>query len=300
MHVGYLLYPTVQVWVEADPAFSVKTLWAGHGDTTVTIENIVDPQYGTGLTTVHSFISDGQFIAVPPASQFGGANNNRRIEFIGDSITAATNVVRPPDAPSCGDGGYQSDWSQTYEGLLCHHFGASCSTIAVGGKCVMRECGGLQMPDYFLSQNYADAPRPTYNFTNGWSPDAMFINLGTNDVRAITKLGPTAGPAAFISEFLTFMHNITLLYQRSDIHFFLNAGPMENVTAPYTAQIVEQALQEGLNTTFINMSTACWDSGGAHDNSDWCDGCANHPGIFGHRKMYEDAMPIMAAAMGWD
>jgi hypothetical protein len=39
----------------------------------------------------------------------------------------------------CGDGGYQSDWSQTYSALLCHRFGAACSTIAVGGKCVMHE-----------------------------------------------------------------------------------------------------------------------------------------------------------------
>jgi hypothetical protein len=71
---------------------------------------------------------------------------SRRIEFIGDSIAAATNVVRPEGmSHGCGDGGYQSDWSQTYEGLLCHRFGASCSTIAVGGKCVMHECGGLQV-----------------------------------------------------------------------------------------------------------------------------------------------------------
>ena len=64
---------------------------------------------------------------------------SRNIEIIGDSITAATNVVRPEFAPSCGDGGFQSDWSQSYSGLLCHRFGASCSTVAVGGKCVMRE-----------------------------------------------------------------------------------------------------------------------------------------------------------------
>ena len=40
--------------------------------------------------------------------------------------------------------GFQADWSQTYSGLLCHRFGAACSTIAYGGKCMMREgnCGG--------------------------------------------------------------------------------------------------------------------------------------------------------------
>ena len=80
------------------------------------------------------------------------------IVFLGDSITAATNVVRPAGAPSCGDAGYQSDWSQSYAALLCQHFGASCSTVAVGGKCMMRECGGLQMPEYFRARMMRGAP----------------------------------------------------------------------------------------------------------------------------------------------
>jgi hypothetical protein len=61
-----------------------------------------------GITTVVSFSTDGVFVA-PTQLPTG-----RKIEFIGDSITAATNVVRPEGAPHCGDGGYQSDWSQTY------------------------------------------------------------------------------------------------------------------------------------------------------------------------------------------
>ncbi len=135
-------------------------------------------RYNTGITRVSSFSTDGAFVAVAPGDRFGGAQNDRRIEFVGDSITAATNVVRPPLAPSCADGGYQSDWSQTFEAQLCHRFQASCSTVAVGGKCVMRECGGLQMPQYVQAQNYADAPAATYNFSGGWAPAAVFINLG--------------------------------------------------------------------------------------------------------------------------
>ncbi len=127
-----------------------------------------------------SFSTDGAFVALAPGDRFGGPQNDRRIEFVGDSITAATNVVRPPLAPNCADGGYQSDWSQTYEAQLCHRFQASCSTVAVGGKCVMRECvGGPQMPQYLQAQNFADITGPpTYNFTAGWAPAAVFINLG--------------------------------------------------------------------------------------------------------------------------
>ena len=106
---NYLLYPISEFWVEKDPNFSVKTVWtaASASSAAVTLENLVCPQYRTGLTTINSFITDGEFVDLPPAKKFGGDNNDRRIEFIGDSITAATNVVRPADAPSCGDAGYQ-------------------------------------------------------------------------------------------------------------------------------------------------------------------------------------------------
>jgi hypothetical protein len=157
-----------QFWVTCNshPGFNKKMLWTGSGsDALITVSNIVAPQYATGVTTVVSFETDGTFEAVQPQT--------RRIEIVGDSITAATNVVRPEGAPSCGDGGYQSDWTQTYSALLCQHFGASCSTIAVGGKCIMPECGGAQMGDYFNSLYFKDQPAPTYNFTNGWAPDAL-------------------------------------------------------------------------------------------------------------------------------
>ena len=87
------------------------------------------------------FRTDGIFIEDPSSLR-----TSRNMEFIGDSITAATNLVRPPGAPSCADHNtFQSDWTRSYTALLCHHFGASCSTIAIGGKCMMRECGGLQV-----------------------------------------------------------------------------------------------------------------------------------------------------------
>lgn len=129
---GFDLYPQTQFWVNKDPRFANKLLYAANGkeSTMITISNIVAPQYGTGITEAFSFETDGKFEPVP--------QQTRRMEFVGDSITAATNVVRPEGAPHCGDGGYQSDWSQTYSALLCQHFDASCSTIAVGGKCIMK------------------------------------------------------------------------------------------------------------------------------------------------------------------
>jgi hypothetical protein len=35
-------------------------------------------------------------------------------------------------------------------------------------------------------------------------------------------------------------------------------------------------------------------------NSDDCDGCAGHPGVEGHRGMYEAAWPVVGKVMGWN
>ena len=130
--------------------------------------------------------------------------------------SAATNLIRPAGAPACRGNAIQSDWSQSYEALLCHRFGASCSTVAVGGKCVMRECGGLQMPDYYQSALVSDAPNATYDFghTSGWVPDVVFIDLGTNDERAIhaLKTSHPNGTQLFINQTVAFMHSIVQRY----------------------------------------------------------------------------------------
>ena len=240
---GFQLYPTVQFWIPRSDESNATTVWQASGGktTTITLENIVDPQYGTGITTFHSFTTDGTFVPPAPRSPTMSPTHliptgTRRLVTIGDSITSATNILRPEGSPQCGDGGYQSDWSKSYSALLCHRFGAECSTIAVGGKCMMRECGGLQIPDYYRSVYYGDSGAPTFTFTRDAAPHAMLIDLGTNDMRAITKIGLNMttgegpGMAQFATEMVAFMVNVTTLYETKDIQFFLSSGPMENTT----------------------------------------------------------------------
>ena len=226
----------------------------------------------------------------PPPSVF-----SRGGTLLPSTYAAARYVDAVIVSKACGDGGFQSDWSLSYSGLLCHRFGADCSTVAVGGKCVMRECGGEQMPDYFPNTFYGE--RLAYNFSS-WAPDAMVIDLGTNDMRAITKLGPT-GMARFTNETVQFMKTATTLYNKPDIEFFLTAGPMENASMPGTVAAVAQGIAAGMKVTFVNMTTACY-AARQHGNSDFCDGCAGHPGIEGHRGMYEAAWPVIGQVMGWN
>ena len=121
------------------------------------------------------------------------------------------------------------------------------------------------------------------------------------------------------------MRNATALYKKPDIQFFLNAGPMENATMNGTLQAIAMATAAGLKATFVDARRACvslfgftgampppfahgqtacvWQvSGRIHqenDAFDHCDGCAGHPGVEGHRGIYEAAWPVIARVMNW-
>ena len=327
-----------------------------------TVENLVSPQYGTGVTTVRRFETDGAFAALAPAERLGGADG-RSIEFVGDSITAATNVVRPPGVAACADAGYESDWSQSYGGLLARRFNAAASAVAVGGKCVTERCGaslqqgrtrviqrrfnvsvprarvleksihasrpsremiarpkisrnawkpaergafevgnfallscpGLQMPDYYGSAFYADAPARTFDFAD--APDAVFVNLGTNDN---LRIKTAADMAAFADASVDFLVNATEFYGSRAVDFFLSAGPMENRTADATLAAVRRARDLGLKATFVDLRAACAGLARHESAADLCDGCANHPGVGGHAAMYEAAAPVLSRVLGWD
>ena len=64
------------------------------------------------------------------------------------------------------------------------------------------------MPGYFLQTLGGKANSADWDFKR-WTPDAVVINLGTND------FGKDSGPAweaAFTAAFITFVKNITATY----------------------------------------------------------------------------------------
>lgn len=51
--------------------------WEGRGYQVHTLENMVPAQYHTGVTTMHSFHSDGTFVPLITSDKLGGAANRR-------------------------------------------------------------------------------------------------------------------------------------------------------------------------------------------------------------------------------
>ena len=69
-------------------------------------------------------------------------------------------------------------------------------------------------------------------------------------------------------------------------------GPISINYLNATQAAVTQAQSLGLKATLVDMQ-ACDKGGGG------CQGCATHPGIDGHRRMYEMSYPVMKTALGW-
>ena len=88
------------------------------------------------------------------------------------------------------------------------------------------------------------------------------------------------------------MVNVTKWYQKPDIKFFAGVGPITLDYLNATTAAVSSAQKLGLNVTLVDMQ-ACQKGGGG------CQGCASHPGISGHKKMYEMTYDAMKSVMGW-
>lgn len=144
----------------------------GPGEVVVTLN--MPPQYFAvqgGTAGIVSFTTDGAFLPAPTPSA-------RVLQFVGDSITAATNVVGGVSPKGCADGGYQANWAQSWSGILCNYFDADCTTVAVGGKGLVRNCcdNGLKMPDYYVRTRMTDAA-PSFDFAGDRVPDGVVIYL---------------------------------------------------------------------------------------------------------------------------
>ena len=269
-------------WLPATGASETVVVGARGGGGVVDVVLNMPPQYFESALSNATLLSltsvGGSFRAVqPPARVFS---------VLGDSITASTNIHG--GTQPCADDGFEADYSASWAGLLCLFFDASCSTVAVGGKCLLEECGYPQMQDYYRQQRMIDAG-PTFDFSTSAPPLIFLSYLGTNDARMNEW-------SRFTAEYLTLFANVTAnFYPGANITFFLLLGPMQPI-APAAAHVaaVEQGTAAGYRVVLINATAAC-----TPGLSGCVDGCASHPGVGSHRRIAAAAAPIIAQTMGW-
>lgn len=278
--------------------YTLAASFPSYATITVTNGNMLD--HMTGPLMLHNLFTDGVFVAPDLPS----AATGRRIEFIGDSITAGSMMRRPegdpafgiPAGPTCADSGLYSDYLNSFVNLLCTAFSASCSTIARNGLGVYLDCCGdvgTKMPDYY--PRVLAKVEDVYSFED--APQAVVINLGTNDWSGCEDEDPFddgCGPefeAAFARHYVNFMLNITLWYASPGIKFFLAVGPIIGSYMNATEQAAALARRHGLDARMLDVMV-CGPGGGCH-------GCNRHPNTREHREMFERMYAPMKVALGW-
>jgi hypothetical protein len=246
------------------------------------------------ILTIDAVVTDGRLLPAPQPSA-------RRIEFLGDSLTAGYGAGF--DAPvnassggylSCGAGELINDVSMTYGALLCANFSADCNWEAVSGVTLM--AGNPNLPMYWAVElggmlEWKSGVLP-FNATLDATPQAVVVNLGENDWNANCGSTP-ACIAKFTAAYVAFVEHLSAAYgdaAAKSIRFFATIGPHEKGQSVGILPAVAQLQGLGYKASFLNATV---------DSSLYPPGCGGHPGPSIHRASFEAAQPVIAAAMGW-
>ncbi|HEY4016143.1 MAG TPA: SGNH/GDSL hydrolase family protein [Polyangiaceae bacterium] len=219
--------------------------------------------------------------ALGPASAWRPA---RRIELVGDSITAG--YGDEGTTPTCPFSASTENELAAYGAIAARALGAEHATLAWSGKTV---AGMAALYDRALPGR-ADSRWDAAS----WVPDAVVINLGTNDM-----LRSDAKEDSFVAAFDSLVARVRAAHPRAFIVCAL--GPMLTDGFPsggrrlsharaYLQAVVEHARAAGdARVELLEFPTQ--DTTKA--------GCGFHPGLAAHRAMADQLAALLRSRLGW-
>lgn len=251
------------------------------GEHTVTLAKRTEAFVGTG--TIHGFqLSAGAELltATPPT---------RRIEVIGDSISAgygneAANQNQHFSAET------ENVWL-TYGGIAARAVGGDYTCIAWSGKKLWPDNSIVDLYDRVLPLQ----PQPLWDFAAAPKPDAVLVNLGTNDFN-----GPNPDEEKWVAAYLAFLQQLRTRYPNA--YIYCAVGTMMNDAYPaghnalttirgYLKRVEETRRSQG--DTRIRVLDFGTQNPADGLGGDW------HPSIRTHQKMADKFVQALAADLGW-
>jgi lysophospholipase L1-like esterase len=250
----------------------------------IMIQKRTEPLVGKGMFM--GFILDKGKSLLPP-----DIRPLRRIEFIGNSITSGYGVEG--DSSNCLFSPETENACMSYASMTARALNAEYHIISYSGRGVVRNYGDSNktsidpMPALYDRTCYYDSTKK-WNF-KAWIPQAVVVNLGTNDFSTL----PHPDKSAFQGAYIQFLERIRCLYP--GVTIFCICGPMigEPCTI-YIKEIVEQQkkIKGRYNDVYFleikrSMLTV----------TDW--GCDLHPNIYGMSKISDIIAPVIELRMNW-
>jgi lysophospholipase L1-like esterase len=243
------------------------------GEHTITLYRLNEPLVGT--STVHGFVLDESGEPLPYE-----AEERPRIEILGDSIS--TGYGNEGADETCTFSAETQNHFHTYGARAARELGADLTTIAWSGKGIFTNRGSTSdtVPLPGLWKKTLPAEDVDYDFS-GPAPQAVIINLGTNDFAPEVEDTSPFGPK--YQEFLT---EVREAYPAA--HVFLTVGPLLSDEYPEgkkalstvrttLTEIVEKYRSEGdKQIHFLEFARVTPEEGL---------GCDFHPSIKTHSRM---------------
>ncbi|MFN2547555.1 MAG: SGNH/GDSL hydrolase family protein [Myxococcales bacterium] len=290
---GHAAHNWYDVFVDGQPA---QPLLAAEGTQSYLLAaGLVRGEHRLALRKrTEAYVGVGQLLGfeLDPGSKVLAAESpQRRLEFIGDSVTVGFGVDGS-DA-SCLFSADTENYSHSYAALTAQDLGAAQIAVASSGAGVYRNWGGSTVEtigDLYPRVLPTD-PASHWNFS-AWTPDAVVINLGTED---FTSGDP--GHDAFVGAYRSLLGRVRQTYPSALIVVAL--GPMLSDLWPQGAQALSRArayVSEVVNATADPRVKLI-----EFDNQDEAGsyGCKSHPNAATHRRVADQLTAYLHAQLGW-
>jgi len=202
----------------------------------------------------------------------------RRIEYIGDSLTAGGFLM-------CNNESYALGFAEQ----SCEMLQADCHTTAQSGRGLTtgKDYGSRNIRDYWEDMLWTRGEK--WDFSS-WIPDAVVVNLGTNDEVGLSQVVADSYKASYL-EWLTHVNEV----YESKATFFLACGPMVLDYCPIVEEIIDEASRQGVRASFLNMTG----EGLPLARQRNLHMCYKHPNPKGHEFMAKQVVEILREKLGW-
>jgi lysophospholipase L1-like esterase len=234
-----------------------------------------EPSFGPTQFLGFDFGGDGELLATPTAT--------RRLELIGDSVSSG--YGNEGADPTCGFSADTQNHYATYGAIAARSLGAELITIAWSGKGVVYnyDTDIVEPMPALYARTLPQDPNSVWDFSR--VPDAVVINLGTNDF----STGADPAPALFEAEYVALLGRVRSVYP--DAFILCTVGPLldgADLTAARSGIAAAVATFEASGGTNVRA----WEMNVANANP----GCDYHPGLQTHQAMAEALTPELRPA----
>lgn len=202
-----------------------------------------------------------------------------------------------------------TDNPKTYGALAAKALNADYSAIAWSGKGLIRNIAtGSADSSPLMTELYtrygANDASGSYTFPSSWNPNAVVINLGTNDFSYLgyDSTGQSYNardpidPATFTAGIVKFVTSIRSHY--SNAHFILLTSPMLSDFFPKTTDAQKTTQTNAIKSAITQLNDAKvrfvdWPTQGSDV------GCDYHPNAATHAAEGKVLATAISSALGW-